>query len=324
MKGNTITYDEIKNTYGIRRERVELWLSKGFVQGRPDAVRMDSLETFLADIGYTEVVSMAAVKGRLAAAYNMFVNAWPELLSPELNLMLHEYAEGENLSVVASRHHISVSTLQYYLRLASIRLNRYFNDIPSLRRRLAELTMENRRLAAVLRGRGVPGGREANPVKDKILSAIREQMGGDRTDHERAYDEFMRILHTPVTEMGLSVRCSNAAVKGGLHTLFDFLVVNKACGKSGMLSKLPHFGMKCYSELEAYLKRLNLIRTDKSGNWQSVADVLIDTNSELYLRYSGAHATSYQRWRLKNSELVAEWIGNYLSFTHTKKREKIG
>ena len=318
-----MTCNEIRRVYGIPPERLAVWLSKGFIQGTPAAVTLSSLESFLADIGYEENHIRYRSLTKVSAAFRQFVYTWPDMLGPELNKMLRECIEGDDINGVARKHNISLSTLQYYIRTASIRLRRYYDDVPGLRHRLAEVLQDNRKLQVLLKNKEGLADKNRDLIKDRVIVALKENYGYDDAELDSAYQNFMRLLHTSVAEMGLPVRCVNASVKSGVNTLFDFIVVNKACGKSGMLTKMTHFGVGSYQEVESLLSRLNLIRVDKNGNWQSAADFLIDTESELYIRYSGVRTVSGQRQRLKGNELVAEWIGNYMAFTHDQKRKRV-
>ena len=313
-----ITYDEIEKVYGLQPEKIGLWLSKGYIQGADGYVSVSSLKSFMNDIGMDN--AGMKVKGSLTTAYRQFVRTWPDILGTELSDMLRECAEDDDMATVAARHDISLSTLQYYIRTASIRLKMYYADVPALRLRLAETIRENRNLQLLLKRQGSNADNSKDVIKEMVCSALKDNMICSERDQETAYRDFMRMLLTSVTELGLSVRCTNAAIKSGVNTLYDFIVVNKACGKSGMLTKLPHFGMRSYQEIEDLLTRLNLIKVDNNGCWTSVADFLIDTNSELFIRYSGSSVQSTHKPRLRGNEMVAEWIGNYMEFTHAKRR----
>lgn len=313
-----MTYDEIEKVYGLQPEKIGLWLSKGYIQGADGYVSVSSLKSFMNDIGMDN--AGVKVKGSLTTAYRQFVRTWPDILGTELSDMLRECAEDDDMATVAARHDISLSTLQYYIRTASIRLKMYYADVPALRLRLAETIRENRNLQLLLKRQGSNADNSKDVIKEMVCSALKDNMICSERDQETAYRDFMRMLLTSVTELGLSVRCTNAAIKSGVNTLYDFIVVNKACGKSGMLTKLPHFGMRSYQEIEDLLTRLNLIKVDNNGCWTSVADFLIDTNSELFIRYSGSSVQSTHKPRLRGNEMVAEWIGNYMEFTHAKRR----
>lgn len=313
-----MTYDEIEKVYGLQPEKIGLWLSKGYIQGADGYVSVSSLKSFMNDIGMDN--AGMKVKGSLTTAYRQFVRTWPDILGTELSDMLRECAEDDDMATVAARHDISLSTLQYYIRTASIRLKMYYADVPALRLRLAETIWENRNLQLLLKRQGSNADNSKDVIKEMVCSALKDNMICSERDQETAYRDFMRMLLTSVTELGLSVRCTNAAIKSGVNTLYDFIVVNKACGKSGMLTKLPHFGMRSYQEIEDLLIRLNLIKVDNNGCWTSVADFLIDTNSELFIRYSGSSVQSTHKPRLRGNEMVAEWIGNYMEFTHAKRR----
>ena len=313
-----MTYDEIEKVYGLQPEKIGLWLSKGYIQGADGYVSVSSLKSFMNDIGMDN--AGMKVKGSLTTAYRQFVRTWPDILGTELSDMLRECAEDDDMATVAARHDISLSTLQYYIRTASIRLKMYYADVPALRLRLAETIRENRHLQLLLKRQGSNADNSKDVIKEMVCSALKDNMICSERDQETAYRDFMRMLLTSVTELGLSVRCTNAAIKSGVNTLYDFIVVNKACGKSGMLTKLPHFGMRSYQEIEDLLTRLNLIKVDNNGCWTSVADFLIDTNSELFIRYSGSSVQSTHKPRLRGNEMVAEWIGNYMEFTHAKRR----
>ena len=313
-----MTYDEIEKVYGLQPEKIGLWLSKGYIQGADGYVSVSSLKSFMNDIGMDN--AGMKVKGSLTTAYLMIVRTWPDILGTELSDMLRECAEDDDMATVAARHDISLSTLQYYIRTASIRLKMYYADVPALRLRLAETIRENRNLQLLLKRQGSNADNSKDVIKEMVCSALKDNMICSERDQETAYRDFMRMLLTSVTELGLSVRCTNAAIKSGVNTLYDFIVVNKACGKSGMLTKLPHFGMRSYQEIEDLLTRLNLIKVDNNGCWTSVADFLIDTNSELFIRYSGSSVQSTHKPRLRGNEMVAEWIGNYMEFTHAKRR----
>ena len=313
-----MTYDEIEKVYGLQPEKIGLWLSKGYIQGADGYVSVSSLKSFMNDIGMDN--AGMKVKGSLTTAYRQFVRTWPDILGTELSDMLRECAEDDDMATVAARHDISLSTLQYYIRTASIRLKMYYADVPALRLRLAETIRENRNLQLLLKRQGSNADNSKDVIKEMVCSALKDNMICSERDQETAYRDFMRMLLTSVTELGLSVRCTNAAIKSGVNTLYDFIVVNKACGKSGMLTKLPHFGMRSYQEIEDLLTRLNLIKVDNNGCWTSVADFLIDTNSELFIRYSGSSVQSTHKPRLRGNEMVAEWIGNYREFTHAKRR----
>lgn len=313
-----VTYDEIEKVYGLQPEKIGLWLSKGYIQGADGYVSVSSLKSFMNDIGMDN--AGMKVKGSLTTAYRQFVRTWPDILGTELSDMLRECAEDDDMATVAARHDISLSTLQYYIRTASIRLKMYYADVPALRLRLAETIRENRNLQLLLKRQGSNADNSKDVIKEMVCSALKDNMICSERDQETAYRDFMRMLLTSVTELGLSVRCTNAAIKSGVNTLYDFIVVNKACGKSGMLTKLPHFGMRSYQEIEDLLTRLNLIKVDNNGCWTSVADFLIDTNSELFIRYSGSSVQSTHKPRLRGNEMVAEWIGNYMEFTHAKRR----
>lgn len=313
-----MTYDEIEKVYGLQPEKIGLWLSKGYIQGADGYVSVSSLKSFMNDIGMDN--AGMKVKGSLTTAYRQFVRTWPDILGTELSDMLRECAEDDDMATVAARHDISLSTLQYYIRTASIRLKMYYADVPALRLRLAETIRENRNLQLLLKRQGSNTDNSKDVIKEMVCSALKDNMICSERDQETAYRDFMRMLLTSVTELGLSVRCTNAAIKSGVNTLYDFIVVNKACGKSGMLTKLPHFGMRSYQEIEDLLTRLNLIKVDNNGCWTSVADFLIDTNSELFIRYSGSSVQSTHKPRLRGNEMVAEWIGNYMEFTHAKRR----
>ena len=313
-----MTYDEIEKVYGLQPEKIGLWLSKGYIQGADGYVSVSSLKSFMNDIGMDN--AGMKVKGSLTTAYRQFVRTWPDILGTELSDMLRECAEDDDMATVAARHDISLSTLQYYIRTASIRLKMYYADVPALRLRLAETIRENRNLQLLLKRQGSNADNSKDVIKEMVCSALKDNMICSERDQETAYRDFMRMLLTSVTELGLSVRCTNAAIKSGVNTLYDVIVVNKACGKSGMLTKLPHFGMRSYQEIEDLLTRLNLIKVDNNGCWTSVADFLIDTNSELFIRYSGSSVQSTHKPRLRGNEMVAEWIGNYMEFTHAKRR----
>ena len=313
-----MTYDEIEKVYGLQPEKIGLWLSKGYIQGADGYVSVSSLKSFMNDIGMDN--AGMKVKGSLTTAYRQFVRTWPDILGTELSDMLRECAEDDDMATVAARHDISLSTLQYYIRTASIRLKMYYADVPALRLRLAETIRENRNLQLLLKRQGSNADNSKDVIKEMVCSALKDNMICSERDQETAYRDFMRMLLTSVTELGLSVRCTNAAIKSGVNTLYDFIVVNKACGKSGMLTKLPHFGMRSYQEIEDLLTRLNLIKVDNNGCWTSVADFLIDTNSELFIRYSGSSVQSTHKPRLRGNEMVAEWIGTYMEFTHAKRR----
>lgn len=313
-----MTYDEIEKVYGLQPEKIGLWLSKGYIQGADGYVSVSSLKSFMNDIGMDN--AGMKVKGSLTTAYRQFVRTWPDILGTELSDMLRECAEDDDMATVAARHDISLSILQYYIRTASIRLKMYYADVPALRLRLAETIRENRNLQLLLKRQGSNADNSKDVIKEMVCSALKDNMICSERDQETAYRDFMRMLLTSVTELGLSVRCTNAAIKSGVNTLYDFIVVNKACGKSGMLTKLPHFGMRSYQEIEDLLTRLNLIKVDNNGCWTSVADFLIDTNSELFIRYSGSSVQSTHKPRLRGNEMVAEWIGNYMEFTHAKRR----
>lgn len=313
-----MTYDEIEKVYGLQPEKIGLWLSKGYIQGADGYVSVSSLKSFMNDIGMDN--AGMKVKGSLTTAYRQFVRTWPDILGTELSDMLRECAEDDDMATVAARHDISLSTLQYYIRTASIRLKMYYADVPALRLRLAETIRENRNLQLLLKRQGSNADNSKDVIKEMVCFALKDNMICSERDQETAYRDFMRMLLTSVTELGLSVRCTNAAIKSGVNTLYDFIVVNKACGKSGMLTKLPHFGMRSYQEIEDLLTRLNLIKVDNNGCWTSVADFLIDTNSELFIRYSGSSVQSTHKPRLRGNEMVAEWIGNYMEFTHAKRR----
>ena len=313
-----MTYDEIEKVYGLQPEKIGLWLSKGYIQGADGYLSVSSLKSFMNDIGMDN--AGMKVKGSLTTAYRQFVRTWPDILGTELSDMLRECAEDDDMATVAARHDISLSTLQYYIRTASIRLKMYYADVPALRLRLAETIRENRNLQLLLKRQGSNADNSKDVIKEMVCSALKDNMICSERDQETAYRDFMRMLLTSVTELGLSVRCTNAAIKSGVNTLYDFIVVNKACGKSGMLTKLPHFGMRSYPEIEDLLTRLNLIKVDNNGCWTSVADFLIDTNSELFIRYSGSSVQSTHKPRLRGNEMVGEWIGNYMEFTHAKRR----
>ena len=291
-----MTYDEIEKVYGLQPEKIGLWLSKGYIQGADGYVSVSSLKSFMNDIGMDN--AGMKVKGSLTTAYRQFVRTWPDILGTELSDMLRECAEDDDMATVAARHDISLSTLQYYIRTASIRLKMYYADVPALRLRLAETIRENRNLQLLLKRQGSNADNSKDVIKEMVCSALKDNMICSERDQETAYRDFMRMLLTSVTELGLSVRCTNAAIKSGVNTLYDFIVVNKACGKSGMLTKLPHFGMRSYQEIEDLLTRLNLIKVDNNGCWTSVADFLIDTNSELFIRYSGSSVQSTHKARL--------------------------
>lgn len=299
-----MTYDEIEKVYGLQPEKIGLWLSKGYIQGADGYVSVSSLKSFMNDIGMDN--AGMKVKGSLTTAYRQFVRTWLDILGTELSDMLRECAEDDDMATVAARHDISLSTLQYYIRTASIRLKMYYADVPALRLRLAETIRENRNLQLLLKRQGSNADNSKDVIKEMVCSALKDNMICSERDQETAYRDFMRMLLTSVTELGLSVRCTNAAIKSGVNTLYDFIVVNKACGKSGMLTKLPHFGMRSYQEIEDLLTRLNLIKVDNNGCWTSVADFLIDTNSELFIRYSGSSVQSTHKPRLRGNEMVAE------------------
>ena len=303
-----MTYDEIEKVYGLQPEKIGLWLSKGYIQGADGYVSVSSLKSFMNDIGMDN--AGMKVKGSLTTAYRQFVRTWPDILGTELSDMLRECAEDDDMATVAARHDISLSTLQYYIRTASIRLKMYYADVPALRLRLAETIRENRNLQLLLKRQGSNADNSKDVIKEMVCSALKDNMICSERDQETAYRDFMRMLLTSVTELGLSVRCTNAAIKSGVNTLYDFIVVNKACGKSGMLTKLPHFGMRSYQEIEDLLTRLNLIKVDNNGCW----------TSELFIRYSGSSVQSTHKPRLRGNEMVAEWIGNYMEFTHAKRR----
>ena len=294
-----MTYDEIEKVYGLQPEKIGLWLSKGYIQGADGYVSVSSLKSFMNDIGMDN--AGMKVKGSLTTAYRQFVRTWPDILGTELSDMLRECAEDDDMATVAARHDISLSTLQYYIRTASIRLKMYYADVPALRLRLAETIRENRNLQLLLKRQGSNADNSKDVIKEMVCSALKDNMICSERDQETAYRDFMRMLLTSVTELGLSVRCTNAAIKSGVNTLYDFIVVNKACGKSGMLTKLPHFGMRSYQEIEDLLTRLNLIKVDNNGCWTSVADFLIDTNSELFIRYSGSSVQSTHKPRLRGN-----------------------
>lgn len=295
-----MTYDEIEKVYGLQPEKIGLWLSKGYIQGADGYVSVSSLKSFMNDIGMDN--AGMKVKGSLTTAYRQFVRTWLDILGTELSDMLRECAEDDDMATVAARHDISLSTLQYYIRTASIRLKMYYADVPALRLRLAETIRENRNLQLLLKRQGSNADNSKDVIKEMVCSALKDNMICSERDQETAYRDFMRMLLTSVTELGLSVRCTNAAIK------------------SGMLTKLPHFGMRSYQEIEDLLTRLNLIKVDNNGCWTSVADFLIDTNSELFIRYSGSSVQSTHKPRLRGNEMVAEWIGNYMEFTHAKRR----
>lgn len=316
--GKYIAYDEIRRTYGIPEDRLDSWLSKGYLKGEGNYVCMDSLESFLHEIGFTEYKIRIRALTSVAGAYRQFISTLPDMLGPELSEVLRQCIEGEDINLIAEKHHVSLSTLQYYIRTASLRMRRYYDDVPGLRHRLAEILMENRRLLVLMKNKKMQVDKDRDLIKERIIGALKLSHGYEGADLELAYEKFMQMLYTSVVELGLSVRCTNAAVKSGINTLFDFIVVNKACGKSGMLTKLQHFGIGSFREVESLLLGLNLIRTDKDGNWLSAADFLVDPDSELYIRYSGARAVAGHRQRIKGNELVADWIGNYMTFMHEK------
>lgn len=318
MTDKYISYNEVERLYGIPPERLRQWLSKGYLQGDGTAVCLDSLTGFLEEIGFEDNRTRFRALTSVVATYRQFVSTWPDMLGPDLSLMLRRCIEGEDIGRVAEEHHVSLSTLQYYIRTASLRLRRCYDDVPGLRYRLARTLQENRKLQAMLKSSGLQVDKDRDLVKERIIAALRETYGYADFESDAVYDRFMRMMHTSVVEMGLSVRCTNAAIKSGVNTLFDFIVVNKACGKSGMLAKMQHFGIGSYQEVESLLCRLNLIRVDKEGNWQSAADFLVDPESELYVRYNGARPAA-GRTRIKGNELVAEWIGNYMAYMHGKK-----
>lgn len=201
-----MTYDEIEKVYGLQPEKIGFWLSKGYIQGADGCVSASSLKSFMNDIGMDN--AGMKVKGSLTTAYRQFVRTWPDILGTELSDVLRECAEDDDMAAVAARHDISLSTLQYYIRTASIRLKMYYADVPALRLRLAETIRENRNLQLLLKRHGSNADNSKDMIKEMVCSVLKDNMICSERDQETAYRDFMRMLLTSVTELGLSVRCT--------------------------------------------------------------------------------------------------------------------
>ena len=193
-----MTYDEIEKVYGLQPEKIGLWLSKGYIQGADGYVSVSSLKSFMNDIGMDN--AGMKVKGSLTTAYRQFVRTWPDILGTELSDMLRECAEDDDMATVAARHDISLSTLQYYIRTASIRLKMYYADVPALRLRLAETIRENRNLQLLLKRQGSNADNSKDVIKEMVCSAL---MICSERDQETAYRDFMRMLLTSRDRIGL-------------------------------------------------------------------------------------------------------------------------
>lgn len=302
-----LTFNDIEELYDIKQDRLTLWLAKGYIKESGNKVNADSLEDFLADLGYKAGDPWLMAVNRTGEAFRQFMELWTDVLGDEQSELLKECLASDNLVDVAERHSIALSSLHYLIQTAVIRLKKYFSDVPYLRIRLAELLKENKQLKQKIS----PEDMHKKEVCDFLL----KHFDYDDETVEEAYNNLMKILHTPIQDLGLSVRCSNAAHKSGVRSLMDFIVVNKACGKSGMLNKLQNFGEKSYNEVENLLKNLKLITVDSNGDWISAANVLVDTESVLFLQYSSGRQPA-KRSREKENSRVAEWIGSYIAYSH--------
>lgn len=312
-----MTFDEAAKVYGVPSDRLTLWIGRGYVRGTVDSVDSGSLEGFLRDTDYAGYNSVRRSVSDISVAYRQFSILWTDVLGPEMSDMLRECLQGRDMTGIARDYGISLSTLQHYIRTASERLKRHFSDVPALRHRLAEALLEKRKAAVA-----------QSPVsqENELSYILRSNAHGSERFSEKeidhAYDQLVRILYTPVGESGLSVRCVNAALKSGISTLFDFIVVHKACGRSGMLTKLTHFGAYSFDEVQSLLVRLNLVSVKEDDRWESPADVLVDTESELYVRYSQTAKGRGLPDKIRGRERVAEWIGSYMSAVKGKDNKK--
>lgn len=101
--------------------------------------------------------------------------------------------------------------------------------------------------------------------------------------------QLWRQLSAPIAELPLSVRIINSVHKGGLVTIFDFIVAEKACGMNGLLCKLSHFGKQSFREIESYLKNKKLISILPTGEWVSPAHKFIEETNFIFIKYKSNH-----------------------------------
>lgn len=210
-------------------------------------------------------------------AFHIFLNSMEKLIGPG-GFILSSLVSGKSLVSFSMQSGKSLEELTADLKVAISRLRLYRFDVPILRKRLAEalvsnqsLKLENKLLRAKLKGSTSLSDDKSERTNTNILL----------TNNEHLWE----LLSTPLASCPLSVRAINATRNGQLVTLFDVIMANKACGMSGLLCKLNHFGKRSYKEIESLLVDKKLVTILPSGQWISPADSLIDKSSLIFMKY---------------------------------------
>ena len=248
-----ISYLDLRERCGVEPEVVRLWVRKGYVQGDEQGVELRTLEQFLSDIGPYALGWMPTGRA-LTVGYRAYMALWPQVVGERLALLMSRLEGGASLEALANEQGISVSSLQYQLRKATRQLKDFFTELPN-------------RLSA---------GDRATPSEGATAVAIPQA---------ELEDSVGVRLRSPLAAWGLSAKCVHALERAGISSLGDLLLVNQACGRSGMLRKVAHFGKGAYDEVERLLLREGLI-TDSDGEFWQVKDLTwIDKQAPLFQRF---------------------------------------
>ena len=238
---------------GIEPEVVRLWVRKGYLPGTEAGVEHNDLDAFLSDIGPYALGWMPTGRS-LSVGYRCFVGLWPQVVGADMAEVLRRLDNGVSLVVLAEELGIPVPSLQYRIRKATQQLKSYFSQVPKL-----QLRPETAAPATVGEATAVA----SDSVEDALLGRLR----------------------APLSAWGLSAKCVHAAERAGISSLGDFLVVNQACGRSGMLRQIAHFGKGAYEEVQRLLLREGFIRDEEGEFWHLTRPEWVDTQSSLYHRY---------------------------------------
>lgn len=248
-----IKYQDMRQRCGIEPEVARLWVRKGYVQGDEQGAELRSLERFLSDIGPYALAWMPTGRS-LTVGYRAFMGLWPQVVGDTLAGCMVRLESGASLETLAAEQGLTVSSLQYQLRKATRKLKEFLSGVSHLQ----------------------PRSEGAAP------QTVGEATGVATPSVE---DQRLERLRAPLRAWGLSAKCVHALDRAGVGSLQELLVVNQACGRSGMLRQIAHFGKGAYKEVERLLLKEGLIRQTDGEYWQVSDPVDIDRNSALYLRY---------------------------------------
>ena len=253
----------------------------------------------------TEMVSFSLppINGDVVKdAFYAFLDSMQVLLGPG-GIILSSLATGKSLTQLSFENGQNLEELAASLKIAISRLRLYRMEIPNIRKRLTAALVTNQSLKF-----------ENKVMREKLEALITtDKVAITDTDTSLLHnnEHLWELLSTELANCPLTIRTINATLKGDLTTLFDFIVANKACGKSGLLSKLKSFGTQSYNEVECLLIKFQLITVLPSGEWSSPADCMIDKSNPIYLKYQNTHSnktkvSEHRLYRKKTFKVSSE------------------